>query len=482
MPSYSYSTPAAMPSYSYSTPAAMPPYSYTIPATVPTYPTPIFPTSWIGDREKLDVWDVVQQTFSILSHTLPAGMNAEPWLDQMGSLVGKSGGEFRTVLQYWLNDLLKTCTIGTPPLTNEARIMYLKSLWYHEIAYHHLRAPGSFPTLDFFPIHFITPEIARRIHTEEDLVTRVIARSFGSLVVNRFAAKSKPFGDRELACLSTILFTKQRKAIHQHFKPGVVQLVNMVSLASGELSSFVTDTVPSDVQHIVRQTIGTLAQALPAELKVELQLDQADALMNVPDSSIKSIIVSFLRDLLKTCTLRTLPLPEEVRTCCLQMCLYSMWDLGQVLHRLGDSQPFPPELLDLAGLEITRLIRTEKDQASRVLGRCVEALVVSNLAARIKSHTDSTVQISDEALTYLSAILGTESRDLRLLLGRPGAVELANMVSLIFSEIDSLFSDTIPSDVLDMIQQTYGILSPTLPAELNAEMMNLTDGQCEVIL
>ncbi|KAI9455574.1 hypothetical protein BJY52DRAFT_636129 [Lactarius psammicola] len=157
------------------------------------------------------------------------------------------------------------------------------------------------------------------------------------------------------------------------------------------------------------------------------------------------------------------------------MCLYGLWDLGTVLHRLGGSRPLPPEFLDLASLEVTRHIRTEKDQASRVLGRCVEASVVGNLAARIKSRTDSTVQISDEALTCLSAILGTESRDFRLWFGRPGAIELANMASLIFSETDSLFSNTTSSDELDMIQQMYNILSPTLPAELNAELMNFTD-------
>jgi len=340
------------------------------------------------------------------------------------------------------------------------------------------------PALDTLPIHFITPQIAHRIHTEEDLVTRVIGCCFGSLVVNRFAAKFEPFGDLELACLSAILGTEKHEAIHRYFdsERGAVQLVNMVSLIFGEVGSFVTNTVPLDVLHIVGQTIKNLAQALPAELKVELQLDKADALMNVSDSSIKSVIVSLLRDLLKTCTLRTLPLPEEVLTNCLQMCLNGLWRWGRVLHQLGASQPLPPEFLDLAGLEITRHLRIEKDQASRVMGRCVEALVVSNLAARIESRTDSTVQVGDEALACLSAILGTENRDLRLWLGRSGAVELANMASLILSEIDFLFSNTAPSDVLDMIQQTFSILSPTLPAELNAELMSNTDGQCEVVL
>jgi len=53
------------------------------------------------------------------------------------------------------------------------------------------------------------------------------------------------------------------------------------------------------------------------------------------------------------------------------------------------------------------------------------------------------------------------------------------MVSLIFN---ALFSDTAPSDVLDVVQQTFSILSQTLPGELNAALMNCTDGQCELIL
>ncbi len=441
----------------------------------------------IEDTDQSDVLNVVQQTFTILSQTLPAGMNPEPWLDQMRSQVGKFGGKFTTILQYRLNELLEMCTIETPPLAHEARIMCLKSLWYYEIACHHLRALGSLPELDFFPIHF-TPEIARRIHAEEDPVARVIGRCFGSLVVNKLAAEAKPLGDCELASLSAILGTENRKANDWLFRPGVAQLVNMVSLTFGEVSSFVTNTVPSDVLHIVGHTIGTLAQALPAELEVKFQLVQADTLMN---SSIKSVIVSHLCDLLKTWTLKTLPLPEEVRTSYLQMCLNGLWCWGKVLHQLGVSQPLPPEFLDLAGLEITRHIRTEKDPASRVMGRCFEALVVNNLAALIKSRSNSTVQIRAKARGCLSAILGTESSDVMHWMSQPGAIELVNIVFLALGDIGSLAADTVPSYVLDVVSQTFNILSQALPAEINTELglvdrihapADIPDGQCELIL
>ncbi|KAH9013342.1 hypothetical protein EDB84DRAFT_1533103, partial [Lactarius hengduanensis] len=389
----------------------------------------------------------------------------------------KFSGGFGTILQNWLDDLLEMCTkvtpSGTSPLTNEVRITCLKSLWYHEIACHRLRAPRSLPALDLFPIHFIAPVIANRIITEEDPVIHVIGRCFVSLVVNRFAAKFDPSGDRELDSLSAIIGPDIRGAIHRpgNLKPGAaVQLVNVISLASSMLTSAIVNTVPSDVEHIVRQTIIALAQALPTELKVELHLDQVDTLMNNPDStSIKSLIVSLFRDLLKTCTLRTLS--EEVRAICLQTCLQSLWYLGKELQQLGNSQPSAPEFLDLASPEITRHIRTEKNEACRMKGRCVEALVISHLTAR----ADSTVQISDGALGRISAILGTESLDSRLWLDRPGAIELANMVSLLFSGIESLFSDSdTPSDVLDMIQRTLSILSPTLLADLKAELNTST--------
>ncbi|KAF8261187.1 hypothetical protein EI94DRAFT_1746504 [Lactarius quietus] len=357
------------------------------------------------------------------------------------------------------------------------RLGCLKSLWYHEIACHYLRAPGSLPALDSFPIHLITPEIASRIHTEEEISVRVIGRCFASLVMNRLAAKSKAFGDHEMAFLSAILRTERRAAIHRHFTaPGVVQLINVVFLLFGEFSFFATNTVPPYVLHIVGHTIGALIQALPAELSAELQLDRSESQMNVPDSQIKSVIVSHLRDLFKACTLRPFPLPEAVRTYCLKMCLYGLWRWGKALHQLGTSQQLPPEFLDLAGLEVTSHIRKETNQVTCMMGHCVQALVVVNLVVRIQSRNHSNP--SDEELACISAILGTESHDLRLWFTLPGVVEFANVVSLVLTETEISFTDTSLSDVLDsdMIKQTIRILRWQLPPGLDAGLMKLSDG------
>jgi hypothetical protein len=245
--------------------------------------------------------------------------------------------------------------------------------------------------------------------------------------------------------------------------------------------------VPSDVLHIVRHTINTLAREIPVDLKVELQLHQADTLMNFSDASTKSFVASHLFHLLKTCILRAVSLPEGVRTRGLQMCLYGLWHWGKALHQY--SLPFPSDFFDLAGLEITRHILTERDQTSRVMGRCVEALVI-NIVART---SDSTGQNNEKTLGLLSAFLGLGNRDVTLWLSRPSAIELMNIVSLAFGDIGSLTAVTVPSYVRGVVLQTFGMLSRALPAEINSVTMQDQipdspadipnhDGQCELIL
>ncbi|KAI9435903.1 hypothetical protein BJY52DRAFT_1330260 [Lactarius psammicola] len=312
----------------------------------------------------------------------------------------------------------------------------------------------------------------------------MMGRCFGALVVMKLSVGVRPrtdtdvqISDEELACLSAILSAESHDVEIWLRLPGTVALANMASLTFNEVDSLISDTMSSDLWDMTHQTLRILSQSLPAELNYEPRLDRTNALITIDHGQYECIVVSRLYSLFQTCTRQSPRLKEEVRTSCLRMCLKSLWNYGRVYHQLGASKPLPPHIpLALGGPEMTHRIHSEPDYSARVIGRCFEALIVNNLAACVESRTDSTVQISDKAMGYLSAILGTESHDLRLWHGRPGAVELANLVSLIFSEIDSLPSDTAPSDVLDMIQQTYSILSRTLPAELNAELMNSTDG------
>ena len=135
--------------------------------------------------------------------------------------------------------------------------------------------------------------------------------------------------------------------------------------------------------------------------------------------------------------------------------------------------------------EMSRRIRKQRDLAIRVVGRCVEALIVNKLAANICSRN---ISVSNDELTCLSAILGTKSHDVIRLLNSPGAIEFTNMVFLASDNFYSFTLETVPSYVLGVVQQTSSALSWALPPELDAKMrlnqtsplMNLSDGECEL--
>ncbi|KAH9050596.1 hypothetical protein EDB84DRAFT_1687 [Lactarius hengduanensis] len=125
-----------------------------------------------------------------------------------------------------------------------------------------------------------------------------------------------------------------------------------------------------------------------------------------------AILGSRLYDLLKTCMPGTSPLNDEERKSRLRLCLKSLWYFGRAYNQSRVSEPLPSYFpRTLASPEIIRLIQTEQDPVSRVMGRCFGALVVVKLAADVRSRTGSSVQINHEELACLSAILDAESRD-----------------------------------------------------------------------
>ena len=320
--------------------------------------------------------------------------------------------------------------------------------------------------------------MTRRMHTEWDITAHVIGRCVEALVVKKLVAgvrsrtdSNVQIGNEELACLSAILGTGSRDVMFCLEWPGAVELASMVSLALGDVGSLTVDALPSDVLDVVQRTLATLSRT--AELQPDPPIVQLDTSESSSDAKFDRIIASRLLNLLHMCKSPTSPLTVDVRRSCLRMCLKSLWYCANVYHRRGVAEQLPSYFfLVLATPELSRHIQIEMDPVTRAIGRCFEALIVDNLAACVKSRTDSTAQNSDKAFACLLAILGTEHSNLRFWLGLPGAVGLANMVSLTFSGIDSLFSDTVPSDVLDMMQLTFGFLSRRLPAELYAELMN----------
>src|ERR1700677_2527717 len=114
--------------------------------------------------------------------------------------------------------------------------------------------------------------------------------------------------------------------------------------------------------------------------------------------------------------------------CILRGWMKSLWHFTRGHSERGNSVPLPPFVcVAFTNPEMTHRIRKQRDLAVRVIGRCVEALVVNKLAADI--HSRSTPVSSDE-LACLSAILGTKSCDMMLLLNHPGAIEFTNMIFL----------------------------------------------------
>ena len=134
--------------------------------------------------------------------------------------------------------------------------------------------------------------------------------------------------------------------------------------------------------------------------------------------------------------------------------------------------------------EMTRRIHEQRDLAVRVIGRCVEALIVKNLTADMTPR-DVPVSSRDDKLECLITILGTTNNDVKLLLDHPGATEFTEMVFLALDNFHSFALDTVPLYVLDVVQKTLGILSRALPVEWNIAMlldqtatpMNASDGQ-----
>ncbi|KAI9455573.1 hypothetical protein BJY52DRAFT_636244 [Lactarius psammicola] len=188
-------------------------------------------------------------------------------------------------------------------------------------------------------------------------------------------------------------------------------------------------------------------------------------------SSTDAVLGSCLYDLLKTCMPEASLLNDGARKSRLRVCLKCLCYFGRAYNQSGAFEPMPSYFpRTLASPEIIRCIQTDRDPVIRVMGLCFGALVVTNLVADVKPSTDSNAQISDEQLACLSAILGTESRDVRLCLTQPGIIQLASMISLALDDAASLAANVVPSDVLDVVQHTLDILSQTLPAEETIEL------------
>jgi hypothetical protein len=375
-----------------------------------------------------------------------------------------------------LYDLLKTCIPETSSLDEEMRKSRLQAcmmcLWSFAKAYNQVGSSQALPS--YFPHALASPEITRLAQAEEDSSVRVIGRCYGALIVNKIVTDLEPradsISDKELACLSAILGDNSHDVKLFLCQPGAVTLMNMISLAFDDIDSLVTDRVLSCVWDVVQQTLDILSQAVSSPEAVNVQLDRRSAIINGSGPSggnFEYSLESRLLDLLDTCLQVTSPIDEMVRTSCLRMCLKGLWRFGRTFNQLGNSTSLPSfNCFTFIDPETIRRIQEQHDLTVRVMGRCVQALVVNKLAADIKSRS---IAVSNDELACLSAILDIKSQDLMLLLSHPGAIELTNMIFLALDNFD-FASTRIFSDVPDMLQETLGILSQALPADLNLEI------------
>ena len=386
--------------------------------------------------------------------------------------------------------------------------MCLKNLWYYLRAF---SQPGnSVPLPSYVLFAFARPALTHRIRTAWGLATGVMGRCIEALVVKELLTSVKPSSGSSvqirnirLACLSAILDTECNDVEFCLECPGVVELTTMVSLAVGDIGPLAINTLPLDVRDVAQQTLAVLSET------AELHLDQQISQINISDAKFNWIIVSGLHKLLLMCEPDTSPLHAEVRRSCLRMCLRSLWYCAQAYHRSGASKPLPSYFSStLASPKITHLIGAEWDPVSRIVGRCFSALVVLRLAVDGRSRFGSYFQVNDDELLCMAAIFDDEGFyvfdgspcsdienelwDFRERLESPGALELLNVVFL--ACVDSDFrlanSESAPSYALDVIRQTFSILSRALPAEIKkgpeldqmySQVNGSSDSKCELI-
>ena len=393
-----------------------------------------------------------------------------------------------------LYDLFKTCTPGSSALDEKMREhrlrICLKCLWYFGRAYNQ---PGvSLPLPSYFPKSLI-PEIVRLVQTERDTIVRLMGRCVIAVVVNKVVEDHKsggtaiPLDDEFLSCLSAILDTWDYDLKSLRHQPSAVALVNMIPLAFGEVDTLVPDVVPSDLLDVVQQTLGILSQS--AQEIVQIETDMKLSEVDQSNGKFEHILIPHLPEFVNLCIQTPSPLTEDVRTNFLRMSLKRLWLFGREFNQRGNLSPLPTDIrVAFSNPEMIRHILENKDMSLRALGRCVGALVVNKLVAEINFREFPVACAED--VQCLSTILGTENCGVDLLLRKPGAVTLANIILLVFREAGTWVTSTVPSDVLDVVRQTLSVLSQTLPVQGDAEhqlkqaiaMYNGSNGNLERIL
>ena len=176
------------------------------------------------------------------------------------------------------------------------------------------------------------------------------------------------------------------------------------------------------------------------------------------------ILGSRLFELLNTCLPGASPLTEDQRKSRLRVCLKSLWYCLRAFNLPENLDvPLPPYVRAIfASPQVIRWIQTERDLATRLLGRCFGSLVVKKLANDIDLRHTLTGDPPIAELACLSSILDAPGEQVWGWLDHKGAIDLANVNVLTSGELETLIDSGtrgVPADVIDVFQQTLGILA-----------------------
>ncbi|KAH8990258.1 hypothetical protein EDB92DRAFT_1865244 [Lactarius akahatsu] len=204
------------------------------------------------------------------------------------------------------------------------------------------------------------------------------------------------------------------------------------------------------------------ASRIPGFFDSRASPDATSAMLSLlSEQSTSDPILGFrLYDLLKTCQPGISILTEEQRKNRLRVCLKSLWYCGKAYNLPENSElPLAPYVRStFASPEVIGWIRTEQDSAARLVGRCFGALVAKKLASDITSPTRTSFAGITAEMARLSYILSATGEQVNDWLGQEGAIDLANVISLASGEVAS-GTKGVPIDVVDMFQQTLGIIA-----------------------
>jgi hypothetical protein len=311
-------------------------------------------------------------------------------------------------------------------------------------------------------IAFTNPELSRRIR-QADHAAYLVGQCIAALVVNKLTsdAMSQTVGDVELACLSAILDIDSHEVRLSLSQPGTIQLVNLASLAFSDVrSSSDNRKFLPDARSVYQQTLSITSQALLDLGNDKLQRDQIPVLA-LSTARFKRTCVYHFHSILTTCMPGTSSVIEEVRTSCLRICLKTLWRCAEAYAQCPDPMPSDFPLL-LASPEIIRQFHTENDSVARFMGCCFRALVLTKLVDSLKSPISLGGGDNNAELACISAILGPEHHEGLLLPYQLRIINLRNIVSLMFSEIDTFAAAGRSEDVLNMAIDTLSILASRL--------------------